>query len=344
MKKFKFPSVFSFSRSIEAGRGYYFEKQGSDGELKPLRLREERTTGTFSGYKPHKNDAQEMAGSNPVYGDAAYISSDCDTFVLKFSVKPIANAFYADNTNDADALEFMNDFVTSYAKVGGMEFLAERYMNSIATGTFLFRNLTIADNIEVKVIIEDETVVFVREQRETEEFKSDVKRLAKIFAEGLINEEELKIFEVEASGYVGAGQEVFPSQVFDSNKEARSKDNEVKSKILVSEDVFFDGEKVRQAMMTRGKIGNAIRTIDTWYADGDVRALPVEPYGVDRKLGLAHRYKSGDGFYHLMEKKGVEFLKQIKEASSAEELQGDIHFVVACLIRGGVLSGEKKKK
>lgn len=343
MKKFKFPSVLSYSRSIEVGRGYFFEKSGVDGELKPLKVVEESITGSFASHKPAKNNPKDMAASNPALIDSAYTSSDCDTFVLKFSVKPIANSQFSNNTNDAEALNFLNDFVTSYAEKGGMEYLAERYVASIAEGKFLFRNLTISDDIQVKVSVDELSFVFKRDERETESFKDNVSTMAKIFAEGLKNESAFKIFEVEASGVVGSGQEVFPSQAFVDKSDVRKIGD--KSKTLVSESVSFNGEKVRQALMTRGKIGNAIRTIDTWYEDGEgLRALPVEPYGIDRMFGVARRFAGAISFYKLMEGKGVKFLEEIKESSSADELSGDIHFCMACLIRGGVFSGEKAKK
>lgn len=343
MKKLKLPSVLSFQRSVEVGRGYFFEKSGIDGELKPLKIFEESITGSFASYKAPKNTAQEMSASNPALIDSAYTSSDCDTFVLKFSVKPIANSLFPNNTNDEQVLIFLNDFVSSYIEKGGMEYLAERYISSIASGSFLFRNLTIADDIQVKVSVDDLSFVFKRNERDTEEFKANVVTLSKVFAEGLKDEAVFKIFEIEASGVVGSGQEVFPSQAFVEKSGSRTSGD--KSKTLVSETILFKGNEVRQALMTRGKIGNAIRTIDTWYADDeDLRALPVEPYGIDRMYGTARRFKNNKSLYDLLEGKGVELLKSIKESSSADELSGDIHYCVACLIRGGVLSAEKKKK
>ena len=83
------------------------------------------------------------------------------------------------------------------------------------------------------------------------------------------------------------------------------------------------------------KIGNAIRTIDTWYSDynEEERAIAIEPYGAVTNLGRAFRNpKNKEDFFTLFDK----FVK-------AEELEEEqLHYVMAVLVRGGVF-GESDK-
>jgi CRISPR-associated protein Csy3 len=79
------------------------------------------------------------------------------------------------------------------------------------------------------------------------------------------------------------------------------------------------------------KIGNALRTIDSWYADNaKVGAIAVEPYGSVTTRGEAHRITKND-FYTL-------FLKWLKDGEIPVEQK---HYVIATLIRGGVFGGNE---
>ena len=126
-------------------------------------------------------------------------------------------------------------------------------------------------------------------------------------------------------GYVrmGAGQEVYPSQelILDKGKSDKSK-------------VLYDVKGI--AGMHSQKIGNALRTIDTWYPDEDgVGPIAVEPYGSVTALGKAYRQpKQKQDFYNLLDG------WMIKDQVPAIEQQ---HYVIATLIRGGVF-GESGKE
>ena len=87
------------------------------------------------------------------------------------------------------------------------------------------------------------------------------------------------------------------------------------------------------------KIGNAIRTIDTWYPtpeEGEsVGPISVEPYGAVTSRGKAYRQPTQKAdFYSL-------FDRWILNDHKPE--LGNQHYVVANLIRGGVF-GESGKE
>lgn len=144
-----------------------------------------------------------------------------------------------------------------------------------------------------------------------------LKALAAQIEAGLAGEQHV-LLEVTAFARVGAGQEVFPSQelILDKGK----------------------GDKSRTLYQISGiaglhsqKVGNALRTIDTWYpVDGDMPLGPiaVEPYGSVTTQGKAYRQpKDKADFYSLLDN----WVLKDKEPT-----EGDQHFVMATLIRGGV--------
>ena len=117
------------------------------------------------------------------------------------------------------------------------------------------------------------------------------------------------------------------------------------------------GEKKKKLFQLNGcaamhnvKIGNAIRTIDTWYGDTmlvkaegkdktetiDIGAeikypIAIEPYGSVTQHGRAYRDKKID-LYTLM-------LDWINDKSIEKDQQ---NFVVGNLIRGGVFGGDSE--
>ena len=85
------------------------------------------------------------------------------------------------------------------------------------------------------------------------------------------------------------------------------------------------------AAMHSQKIGNALRTVDTWYPNeegADQGPIAVEPYGSVTNQGKAYRQpKVKADFYSLLD----DWVLRDKEPS-----QDNQHFVMATLIRGGV--------
>lgn len=116
-------------------------------------------------------------------------------------------------------------------------------------------------------------------------------------------------------------QEVFPSQelVLDSNSS--------KSRVLY--------QVAGIAGIHSQKIGNALRTIDTWHPKVDeLGAIAVEPYGSVTSRGVACRQpKEKLDFYTLLDNWVTKGMKPDVEQQ---------HYVMAVLIRGGVF-GEKSE-
>jgi len=95
------------------------------------------------------------------------------------------------------------------------------------------------------------------------------------------------LLNITAEAKVGYGQEVYPSQelILDTGDK--------KSKVLYSINNI--------AGMHSQKIGNAIRTIDTWYSAAEF-PIAAEPYGAVTTLGTAFRQpKQKQDFYSLLD-------------------------------------------
>jgi CRISPR-associated protein Csy3 len=205
---------------------------------------------------------------------------------------------------------------------------------NIANARFLWRNRVGAENIEVQVKAlnkgAEQTWVFNATKFSTRNFDSDdeqVETLAQRIATALSSNNDFLMLEITCFAIVGKAQEIYPSEelVLDKGKGK-------KSKVLYSVDGI--------AAMHSQKIGNALRTIDTWYPDfGDPEnsagPIAIEPYGAVTNLGRAFRHPTKDkkDFYTFFD----EFARGGKLKCIEDE-----HYVMAVLVRGGVF-GESEK-
>ena len=93
-----------------------------------------------------------------------------------------------------------------------------------------------------------------------------------------------------------------------------------------------------QAAIHSQKIGNALRTIDTWYPDyanETIGPIAIDPYGAVTNLGTAFRKpKSKSDFFTLFDK----YVREEKLENEEQE-----HYVMAVLVRGGVFGQSDKE-
>jgi len=158
--------------------------------------------------------------------------------------------------------------------------------------------------------------------RNFDETNNAVAELATLIAGVLASEDEFLLLDINCFVQVGIAQEVYPSEelVLDKGKGEKSK-------------ILYDVNDI--AAMHSQKIGNAIRTIDTWYPEfkKQQRVISIDPYGAVTNLGKAYRQpKAKKDFFNLFDA-----FSQGEALDSVE----DKHFVMAVLVRGGVF-GEKQ--
>ncbi len=324
------PTVLSFDRKLENSdalmfSGNYENRNGLD-QWKPIELTDRRNRGVIGNKLPADitDDPEamqkEVEKPNPVWGDEATLplNSDHDTLKVSFTVRVLGNLNIPSACNNPAYQEKISTVVETYANNFKFKELATRYAVNIANGRFLWRNRVGAENIEIRVksYSFENDVLFTAYDYSINNFdKRDDKifTLAAVIQKGLEGQ-EFAFVEIDAYVKLGSGQRIWPSQEMVMNPPKGEKSRHL---------FHLDG----CAAMHSQKIGNALRTIDTWYGDGDdLTPIAIEPYGSVTHRGQAYRASRND-FYSLRD---CWFLRDEKLTDEQQ------HFVIAVLVRGGV--------
>lgn len=337
----KTASVLAFERKLDASDALFYSGRWDDreqGEHWPaVCVREKSVRGTISNrlktkeQDPAKLDASIQA-PNLQTVDVAALPTEHDTLRVRFTLRVLSGAGTPSACNNADYQRKLRETVDGYVQEHGFGELARRYAHNLANGRFLWRNRIGSEQVEVKVrrlrggdAVQEWTFDALefplRDFQPPAGVAEAVETLAAVIEQGLADE-QYALLEVTAYVRIGDGQEVFPSQELILD---RGSAKGGKSKTLYT---------VRDvAAMHSQKVGNALRTIDTWYP-GDERLGPIaiEPYGSVTSQGRAYRQpKQKMDFYTLLDN------WVLRDKVPAPEQQ---HYVIATLVRGGVF-GEK---
>lgn len=338
MADLKTASVLAFERKLDPSDAQFSAGRWTDRDngsnWAKLSISEKSVRGTISNrlkskdQDPAKLDAS-IANPNLQTVDVAMLPNDADTLRARFTLKVLGGAGMPSACNNADYQEQLQNTVQQYVDKTGFATLARRYAHNLANGRFLWRNRLgseqlivqvnhLKDGAQVKSWSFNALDLSLRDFSVPTEAEVDFNALSEVIENGLAGR-EYALLEVIAYARMGDGQEVYPSQelILDRGKG--------KSKTLYA----IDGV----ASMHSQKIGNALRTIDTWYDDIDgIGPIAVEPYGSVTSQGKAYRQpKQKIDFYTLLD-------KWVLKGSEPDE--GNQHYVMATLIRGGVF-GEK---
>jgi CRISPR-associated protein Csy3 len=343
-KKENIASVLAFEKKLVPSDGYmYGTSWDSKSDVTPLSLREKSVRGTISNRfnkadskafldDPMKLDAK-VESPNLQRVDACALEPQQDTLKLHFTLKVLSGITQPSACNNTLFKQSYSTAAKTYIDKHGFMELATRYTTNIANARFLWRNRIGAERIEVQVNAKNKAVnqswTFNATKFTLREFDSsnaEVSELAALIANVLASEDEFLLLDVSCYVQVGNAQEVYPSEelVLDKGKGE-------KSKILYAVNDI--------AAMHSQKIGNAIRTIDTWYPDfsdqeQSAGPIAIEPYGAVTNLGRAYRTpKDKQDFYTFFD-----------AWARGEQLARveDEHYVMAVLVRGGVF-GESDK-
>ena len=258
--------------------------------------------------------------------DVAALPAEADTLKVQFTLRVLGGAGTPSACNSAAYQAKLLATVQGYVQQHGFGELARRYAANLANGRYLWRNRAGAEQVEVKVEQMqngqaahtwsfDALALNTRAVGAINTEAKDLDELGQAMAAGLAGSQHV-LLRITAFVRQGAGQEVFPSQEL-----ILDKDSAGKSKTLY----HVDGV----AAIHSQKIGNAIRTIDTWYEGAEeLGPIAVEPYGSVTTQGKAYRQpKQKLDFYTLLDN------WLLKDQVPPVEQQ---HFVMAVLIRGGV--------
>jgi len=344
-KKENIASVLAFEKKLVPSDGYmYGTTWNNKATVTALNLIEKSVRGTISN-RFNKKDAKafnedpmkldaKIENPNLQTVDTCSLAPEQDTLKLLFTLKVLGGIQQPSACNNALFKQSYTQAVKGYIDRGeGFSELGRRYAQNIANARFLWRNRVGAENIEVQVNAlnqgAEQSWLFNAKTLTTRDFDvndESVASLGERIASTLSSEDDYLMLEIICFVQIGKAQEVYPSEelVLDKGKGK-------KSKILYSVGDI--------AAMHSQKVGNALRTIDTWYpefenAETSAGPIAIEPYGAVTNLGKAYRTpKYKQDFYTFFDKfaRG-EQLNRIE----------DEHYVMAVLVRGGVF-GESDK-
>ena len=331
----KTASVLAFERKLDPSdalfhAGNWDQRDTTDG-WRAVAISEKSVRGTISNrlkakdQDPAKLDAA-IENPNLQKVDVAALPSTTDTLKVMFTLRVLGGTGKPSACNDADYLNKLLDTVRGYAHAQGFGELARRYAFNLANARFLWRNRIGAEQVEVRVAhlvggmpqqtwTLDALALPLRSFDAPAEFAPALDVLAHLIANGLAGQQHV-LLQVTAFVRIGSGQEVFPSQelILDRGRGDKSK-------------TLYHVAGI--AGIHSQKIGNALRTIDTWYEGADeMGPIAVEPYGSVTTQGKAYRQpKQKLDFYSLLDN------WIIKDQAPPAEQQ---HFVIATFVRGGV--------
>ena len=328
-------SVLAFERKLDPSDAVFhagrWDDRAQSHAWQPVTVRAKSVRGTISNrlkakdQDPAKLDAA-IENPNLQTVDVAALPAEADTLKVQFTLRVLGGAGTPSACNSAAYQAKLLATVQGYVQQHGFGELARRYAANLANGRYLWRNRAGAEQVEVTVEQMQNGQAahtwsfdaLALNTRAVDAINSEAKglhELGQVIAVGLADTQHV-LLRITAFVRQGAGQEVFPSQEL-----ILDKDSAGKSKTLY----HVDGV----AAIHSQKIGNAIRTIDTWYEGAEeLGPIAVEPYGSVTTQGKAYRQpKQKLDFYTLLDN------WLLKDQVPPAEQQ---HFVMAVLIRGGV--------
>ncbi|MFC0711225.1 type I-F CRISPR-associated protein Csy3 [Azorhizophilus paspali] len=343
-KELETASVLAFERKLDPSDALFFSGNWDARDKpivwQPVKIREKSVRGTISNrlktkdQDPAKLDAA-IENPNLQRVDVAALSPDTDTLKVQFTLRVLGGVGEPSACGGKGASDYRRKLVATvagYVQQHGFGELARRYAANLANGRFLWRNRIGAEQVEVRVEhLKDGKPATqwtfqalghsLRELSTPASAASDLAALAALIESGLAGASHV-LLRITAFARIGAGQEVFPSQELILD---RGRGNKSKTLYAVGE-----GDNAVAAIHSQ-KIGNALRTIDTWYPNESGEPLgpiAVEPYGSVTTQSKAYRQpKAKADFYTLLDS----WVLKDKQPD-----EGDQHFVIATLIRGGV--------
>lgn len=335
-KKTTLATVLAFEKKLVPSDGFLY---GTTWEQRhaieePIPLVEKSVRGTISNrLKDSKKLDAKVESPNLQTVDSASLKLNQDTLKLRFTLKVLSGVQHPSVCNKEEHGRGISKMAEDYIQKSGFSTLAHRYATNIASGRFFWRNRVGAEKVEVIVHVKPsgETMTFDGYDYSLKNFDKhspDLDQLSARIADALCGRISYLLLEIEACVLMGHGQEVYPSEelIFDKGNGKKGK----KSKVLYQ----VNG----MAAMHSQKIGNALRTIDTWYPEyraSDFGPIAIEPYGAVTTLGKFFRDpKDKVDFYTLFD---------AWSTGTVPENETDKDYVMAVLVRGGVFGVSGKE-
>jgi len=309
-----------------------------------------------AGENSHTVNSDEVR--NLQVTDSAKLSPSANGMHIEFTLSLLdlshsLHSVAAGKKDDASLISEYRDsvygFVARAKESSGLAEVANRTARNILNGRWLWRNRLIAKAINIAVECDQQSLAQADALSLPLDHFDDYSDQELALGKELTSQmkgEKLSTLKVMATVYTRAQGvvEVYPSQNYLEKKKAENKKTENKkteSGVSRSLYVHHAPDLMRNmhspsitgyAAIRDQKVGNALRTIDTWYPSDSKqpKPIPVEPMGANLEEQRFFRQKKSSSF---------ELLKSLNELDPNSP---DGMFVIACLIRGGVYSvGDK---
>ena len=290
--------------------------------------------------------------SNPQRTESAKTHPDAIGVAVDFSFRTIPAKALIFNCSDKAYRQALQGFIDRFFVRGVPEFdeVCRRYARNILNGRWLWRNRVLGEP-QVTATFGNKTYSGQGSNlKDFENYTADEMELASdMIASGLIHDrpQVAKVTGRVLFGFAGE-VEVFPSQNMVTNKPkgfARSlykmdmiSRSELNTVLGTARKDGSDAGEFAADMIDMGfaalrdqKIGNAIRTIDTWYPEFESngrKPIPVEPNGANLDANELFRAKGG----------AKDLLKFVDELKPSVGFDPRAAYLIALLVRGGVFS------
>ena len=362
----KLPPVFSVQRGVVITDGLmsslrlkHATEQPKDKEretvAREIRVIRHGIRGTNINPKP---GAESIA--LPARVESAKTCHDAIGLEVSFSFRTIPANTLPFACSEPEYKKAIQGFIERYFVPGVLEFdeVCLRYARNILNGRWLWRNRILGD-VSVTATTQDGAVYSSKGSslQGFGDYTDDERKLARnVIATGFLGHGASPA--VRVTGRVDFGfegeVEVFPSQNMVTNKPDGFGRSLYKVDMIPRRELVailgtekgggIDAGRFHADMIDMGraalrdqKIGNAIRTIDTWYpgADEDGGPIAVEPNGANLDRNAALRTAKGYSAESL--------LQEVDEMRPGETFDGRAAFLIALLVRGGVFSSKSEK-
>lgn len=362
--------MLAFARSLQITEGlFYGHRAAREGPQKndrdengavqkePIRVLEKgvrgQTANDFKNDQAYEKDQKDtQAGNSNIQTvHSAVVPQGCEKVELSFSLRVLPMSREPHATDVREVGEAYRALTSLYAAKGGYDYLAVLFFWNIANGRFAWRNRFMTDAAEVRIsshlgkMIFDPSVFDLDQIADRDELAAGMTsgacdtldRTIDAMGGALAKTAEPFVIEVSWIAEMTPGQEVFPSQEY--LREARQEKG--LSRVYASLPTFYGGERIDQASMHSQKIGAAIRHIDAWHNDDDHGPIAVNPYGGVQESGHVLRNRGSKRSLYEIRRRD-DLMSTLDAAENAADIPGDIHFLVANLVRGGVFGRAKE--
>lgn len=349
------PAHLTYEKSLAPTSGLMFART-YDGEKLPLSLHLLQGRGAPSdhsaGYGKKDCDLGEWI---PLQQDICQLPSNASKLVIEFGIKYMPRSLTPYSCNDPEWCDLLEQLAQLYAKKGGYHYQTYCQMKALFMGLPFWRNndgedmslsiINISDKIFPPYLFQGlPASVEMLKDTNMSQFYS----LVKAVSQALSGEREKLRLHVTATLEKMALEEVHPSEKFiqqlpDSKKEYLHRKKQYQK---AREYAYYKLGNIRQAMINSTKIGAGLRW-DLWNRAGI--ATPVSVYGLYVKGRSTLRGRgSRQDFYYLLSniKSHIETLKKFNGDMFTEEsikALAEIHYIMACLIKGGIYNKESAK-